>query len=309
MPEVIFPHGIDYPDNKPITLSDIAATLIAHERLLPAVGEVLEAAIPGLIVENISISLDEINTGSLREAFFVAMLLVYQSDLDRETPQLFQAITGHTLDPSYKTIATVLFMTVLYTATSILLERIKKRPAAHDEALERELAAYQVLAADRLGVSPDVIKHAAERAVEKRAPTAIRAAIDLFRPAKRGGNGRIVPLGLPELSQAAIAAFPDAVALADMDANTVPIPVSEGRLVIRAMDRDRSDRGWHGKLVYGGTETRRLPIKLAFGIDPDVLGSNPEATVEALLEGQPQKDGDLKPIRIHVLRLTGPGSA
>lgn len=42
MATVNFPHGLYYPDNNDIPLSDIAATLLAHERLLPIVANVLE---------------------------------------------------------------------------------------------------------------------------------------------------------------------------------------------------------------------------------------------------------------------------
>jgi len=94
------------------------------------------------------------------------------------------------------------------------------------------------------------------------------------------------------------------VALAELDDNTIPIPVSDGRLDVRALDRDRSDRGWYGKLSYDGHTTKRLPVKLAPAVAPADLAGLAEARVEALLETQPQADGDLKPIRIHILAIT-----
>jgi hypothetical protein len=299
----IFRHGLEYPDNKGIPLSDIAATLLAQERLLPIVSEILEGALPGLHIEGIGASLDEMHQGSLTETFFIAILAVYQKDLEREVPELIQAITGVAVDARFDTIVTVLFMVALYAATKLLIDATKK-PEANSAALTQELEVYVRLAATNMGVSPEVIEQIASRSASKRRLSAIRGAIDMFRPAKRGANGRILPLALPELSKTAVSEFPDAIALAELDAHTVPIPIPSGRLRIRAVDRDRSDRGWAGKLLYDGHVTRRLPIKLAPGLDPEEMAGSPEVDIEGLLEAQPQKDGTIKPVRIHVLRLT-----
>lgn len=306
MPEVRFRHGLEYPDNHAIPLSDIAATLLAHERLLPVVMEMFESLVPGLTIESSSIELDHLQSGSLTEAFFVAIFIAFQKDLEVAVPGIIQDITGLELADRYDTLVTVLFVIALYAGVKLITEKSKAKTLAGTPAVvfEGDYNTYVNIAADQLSASPEAVKRAVHRAINKaRAPGVARAAIDLFRPAKRGGDGRIIPLGLPPISKASVAAFPSDLAFAELEKDTVPIPIPVGELRIRATDRDKFDKGWAGKVEFDGTLTRRLPLVLAPGVDPDDLAAKDRAMVEAVLENKMTEDGRTKPYRIHVMRL------
>jgi hypothetical protein len=306
MREIRLHHGLEYPDNHGITLSDVAATLLAHERLLPIVAELMESLTPGLAVENISIELDRLQSGSLSEAFFVAIFLAFQKDLETEVPEWVSSITGIEVSDRYDTIVTVLFIVALYAGVRLLLDRTKKQestgiPGVH---FEGDYNTYVNIAADQLGVTPGAVKRAVDRAIGKaRIPTVARAAIDLFRPAKRGEDGRIIPRGLPEISRESVREFPSQLAFMEMDRDTMPFPIPVGTLRIRATDRDKFDKGWAGKIEFQGSITKRLPLVLAPQVDPDQLAAMDSATVEAILENRMTDDGRTKPLRIHVMRI------
>lgn len=305
MHELRLPHELYYPDSHDVPLSDIAATLIAHERLLPIVADMLEALVPGLTVEDRKIVLDRIERSSLKEAFFVALFLAFQEDLETEVPALIETITGHTVSDRYDTLITVLFMVALYYGTTKLFRGGKKGDGgAAPVTINGDYTTYVGIAAEQTQTTPERVRGAIEKAVgKKRLATVQRAAIDLFRPAKRGGNGRILPRGLPPISAASVADFPDALALAELDDDVVPIHLPRARLSIRATDRDKTDKGWAAKVETDNLKTRRLPLRLAPGVDPNVLAEMHEPEVEAMLESRVNDDGSTKPLRIHVFKV------
>lgn len=305
MHEVRLPHAIYYPDSHDVSLSDVAATLLAHERLLPVVTETLEILVPGLTVESRQIILDRIQKSSLTEAFFIALFVAFQEDLETEVPALIESITGLTVSDRYDTLVTVLFMVALYYGTTKLFRGGKRGgDTATPVTINGDYATYVGIAADQLQSTPSEVRAAVEKAVgRKRLASVQRAAIDLFRPAKRGGNGRILPRGLPPISAQSVADFPDALALADLEDDVVPVHLPRARLSIRATDRDKSDKGWAAKVETEDLKTRRLPLRLAPGIDPDALAEMNEPEVEAILESRVRDDGSTKPLRIHVMRV------
>jgi hypothetical protein len=200
----------------------------------------------------------------------------------------------------------VLFVIALYAGVRLLVDRTKRNKVAGGEGvrLEGDYNTYINIAAERLSVTPVEVRRAVDRAVSKaRIPSVARAAIDLFRPAKRGGDGRMVPRGLPEISRESVREFPSDLAFAELERDTVPIAIPYGELRIRATDRDKLDKGWAGKIEFEGAMTRRLPLVLAPGVDPDSLAARDRAPVEAILESKVSEDGRTKPYRIHVMRL------
>jgi hypothetical protein len=305
MQELRFPHGLYYPDNHDIPLSDIAATLLAHERLLPIVADAFENLVPGLSIDDRKIVLDRIERSSLKEAFFVGLFIAFQDDLEQEVPAIFEAVTGIHVSDRYDTTLTVLFMIAMYYGASAIFRKGKKGEAsAVPASLAADEAGFIDRAATLLSTTPARVREAFDRAIGKRRlATVQRSAVDLFRPAKRGGNGRIVPLGLPEISSDSVADFPAAIALADLEDDVVPVHLPNARLHIRATDRDKTDKGWAGWIETDDLKTRRLPVRLAPGVDPEALAEMHEPSVEAFLESRFKDDGATKPLRIHVVRI------
>lgn len=308
MQELRFSHGLYYPDNHDIPLGDIAATLIAHERLLPIVTDAMERLVPGLSIDDRKILLQRIERSSLNEAFFVALFVAYQEDLEKQVPALIETATGIQVGDRFDSIVTVLFLIALYYGAQAIFGRGKKSAAPKENpvpvSITGDYVTYVNIAADQLGTSPDKVQSAFEKAVGKaRLATVQRAAIDLFRPAKRGGNGRILPRNAPPISSQTVADFPDAIALADLEDDVVPLHLPRATLHIRATDRDKIDKGWAGWIESGEVRTKRLAIRLAPGLDPDKLAELHEPEVEAVLESRFKEDGTTKPVRIHVFRV------
>lgn len=307
MSETIFRHEIEYPDNHGITLSKIAATLIAQEKLIPIALEALERIYPGLEIQKVTIRFDYALHGSLKEALFVAILTAYQKDLERSVPDLIEKLTGlHTPD-EYRTLVSVLVVLFLYFSAKTISDKITKgKPDEKGSAptIRGDYNTYINIASDTLKVPPSVIEDAvSSTATAKRRGTLTRSAIDMFRPAKKGGAGRIVIPGLPGISREAVAEFPDEAALADLEEGTEVEHYPKATLQIRAMDLDKTDRGWHGKLLAGAMSTERLSLKLSPFVMRDDLAKRDVVKVEAMVESRRQEDDTLKPVRIHIIRV------
>jgi hypothetical protein len=302
MPETTFRHELVYPDNHGITLSDIAATLIAHERLIPVAVEILERSFPGLQVEKVSINFDYARTGSLSEALFIAILAVYQKKIDETVPRMVEHLTGIQVPDDLKPILSIIIIILLYYGAKALFERGGKKESAPPH-IQGDYNTYINVAAAKMNLLPDTLNKAVEAAAGgKRKSKVARSAIDLFRPAKRGGNGRIISPGAAEIGASAVAEFPDEIMLAELDEDTEIENFSDVILEIRATDRDAADRGCAGRLVSESFATRRLPLKLYPTIDRETLAASPSARVEAIVESR-RVDDKLKPIRIPVLKV------
>lgn len=306
MAEAVFQHRLEYPDNHGITLSEIAATLVAQEKLIPIAIEILEKIYPGLHVQNVKINFDYARYGSLQENLFVAILIVYQKDLDKAVPELIEKLTGLHVPDDYKTLVSVLTVILLYFGVKTLTEKLtnkKQDKKLEPPTISGDYNTYINLASGTLNVSPEQVDQAVNATVTpKRRGVVARSAIDLFRPAKRGAPGRIVVPGLPEISKETVADFPDAAALADLEDDTEVEPYANATLEIRATDMDKADTGWAGRLSAGGMSTKRLTVKLSPTVDREALAKRRVSKVEALLESR-RVDDALKPLRIHVIRV------
>lgn len=308
MAETVFRHRIEYPDNHGITLSEIAATLVAQEKLIPIAVEALERIYPGLNIEKVSIKFEYAETGSLKEGLYVAILATFQKDLEQGVPDLIKYLTGYTVPDQYKTLVTVLSILFLYFGMKITYEKIFKKKDTDKSAglaptINGNYNTYINIASDQLGVPPQVIEDAVNAtATPKRRGVLIKSAIDLVRPAKRGGAGRIVVPGLPDVDQQAVAEFPDA-AMTDLSAEPEIESHPKATLEIRATDRDKATRGWYGRLHAGAMSTGRLELKLSPLVDRDALAKRDMVKVEAMVESQYQDDGSLKPARIHIVSV------
>lgn len=310
MPEVVFKHSLTYPDATHPTLTDIANTLIAHERLARLVGEFLDKSLDGTTVEQVRIDLRSAEIGSLYEHFLVALFVVYQKDFEKEVPEVIEALTGYKLDERFDTLVTVSILLLLFWGARYVTARVQRKdgsqgvgaPVSAPPAIQGDYNTYINIAADKLSVTPERIEEAVEAVAKgNRRQTLSRAAIDLFRPAKRGGNGRIVPEGTPEVSAAAVAEFPNEAILADLSQDTEVEPFPNVVLEIRATDRDKRKQGWAGILMVDELEKKRAPVTLYPNVDVNDLAHCERARVDALAEFKAINDDDRVLIRIHVL--------
>ncbi|MGI8567647.1 MAG: hypothetical protein ACR2KT_00410 [Methylocella sp.] len=79
MDAINLPHQFVYETEDPVPVSDVVASLLAAEQLLRELALMLEGFIPGLSVEKIEVSVQEIRQGSLKEILAVALFVCRNS--------------------------------------------------------------------------------------------------------------------------------------------------------------------------------------------------------------------------------------
>lgn len=308
MSEMTFRHSIAYPNAAHPTLTDIANTFIAHEKLVVLLAELLERFLDGVEIKSIKIELERAEVGSIYEHFLVALFLVFQKDLEKDVPDVIEALTGHRVDGRFDTLVTVLLFVLLFWGARYLGSRVMRKsapeaPTAVPPAIQGDYNTYVHIAADQLNISPEQLERAVEKVAQgNKRQTLGRAAADLFRPAKRGSDGRIVAEGIPEVSPAAIAEFPNEAALADLGRDTEIEPYQNVVVEIRATDREKRAQGWAGILEVEGLE-RRVPIILFPTIDMTALAQCRRARVDAMVETKSIGEDERVPVRIHLIAV------
>jgi hypothetical protein len=75
MVEFRLPHEVYYETGERISILDVTEALLGTEELLTELGPLLEACVPGLTVERIEVSINEISEGSLRELMWAAIFV------------------------------------------------------------------------------------------------------------------------------------------------------------------------------------------------------------------------------------------
>lgn len=304
MPEVIFSHGIDYPDASEVTLTEIANTLISHEKLSPILARLFENLIDGVTVDRVQFSLERLERSSLKEAFFVALLLVYQKDLEKEVSTVIEAITGQQVGERFDTLVTVLVMILLFYGGNYIINRLSKKDSKDGTVVLGDFNVYVDLAGSILGVSRERVIAAVERAVSGRKKRTVgRAAIDFFRPAKRGKGGRIAPRGTPEISEETVRKFPSEAALSELGSDSEPEPYTGVRVEIRATDRDWQRRGWYGIVREDGFPDQRVSMVLYPTVDANALADSHLVRADILAEWDDADAEEPRLLRFHVLAV------
>lgn len=307
MAEAVFPHYFDYPDARNLSLPDIANSLLAQERLVRFAAEILEKSIDGLTIDKVIVRLEYASNGSLKEAFFVGLFATFQKDLEKATPEVIQSLTGYEVPEKYSTLVTVLVFVVAVYGAQYIIDRLKKKSEKPDalrpSAISGNYNTYISIAAEKLEIPGKQLERVvAQVASGANRRSVSRAAIDFFRPAKRGGDGRISPRGLPEISAEAVGEFPSEAALSELEDAPETEVLPNAVLEVRAMDRDKRNQGWAGKLHVDGLD-RRAPLTLYPTVDASSLSACSRALVDVLVEFKPAPGEHRIVSRIHVLKV------
>ena len=126
MAEVRLPLSIVYETTSPASVYDVIAALQSANAIANDVAALLPSFIDGLQVNKSSLNVHSLTEGSLREALFLALLITYQSDLSEEGPPMIEDLFRVTVSDKYDTIATVVFLVVLFYGAGLAVDVVRK---------------------------------------------------------------------------------------------------------------------------------------------------------------------------------------
>lgn len=299
-------HEITYTNTGQVTVSDVAASLMANERLLRDTAQLLEDLYPGLRAE-LSVNFRSATTASpLKEYFILGLIMVYQKNLTEEVPPFIEQMIGREIPESMETTVTLLFMAVAIFGISKAFEIFKTQRTGEPvpPSIQGDFNTILNVAGDVIGVDPAVIvttlekRHAGRKAV----PLAKRA-LQFIRPAKVEPGAGVVGGGT-ELSPETVRAAPGAADVEASEDMEDQEPLLAQQVVIHATDLDSKKTGWACHLP--GRWGKRLRMQLFPSVDASAIYGRREITADVILMSKADDEGDLIPYLAIITRLHSP---
>jgi len=300
--DTFLPHQVSYDVAGHIPVSVVAESLVANGSLAVEAAYLLEALIPGLVVERAEVSVRSVSHESpLQQAFIVAVVAAYQKDMVSDVPKIFTDLTGLEVPDRYHTILTVVVLMIAAYGISKAIERLF--PAKKTDKIDENFRNLTIVAGDLIQSPPGEIEAAIRgRLADKKQPKLTKAIRNFFAPTI-GKEGASIIGGGSEINSPALAQIPNfstAEAESEPDASE-SVFENDQRIIIHAMDRDRGKVGWAGHIPELFEE--RVPMKLDKTIDPEALFTKTEITGDVLIEYDVAEDGKKTPTQFHLLRL------
>lgn len=307
--DAVFRHYIEYAVEDAVPVSDVAASLIANERLLRQVVPALEELFPGLKVEPKRITLPALSQASpLKELFAFAVVLTFQEDLKKEVPDLISEMIGIEISDKYDTLLTVLVMILAIWGISKAFDKLF--PGRRKEHLDEERHRLINVAGDLIQVPPERIAEAVEGVAKgQRARSITVAAQKFFTPARRPG-GAEVRSHSPDVSirREAVSEAQSAIGVSiDEEPVVGELPPASDfefnvEIVLHAMDKDRIKQGWAGHIP--GLIEERVPMRVDKTIPPQTLFGRQVIRGDIFVVYDVDEEGNRKAREFVLLRLT-----
>lgn len=288
MAEIRLPLSIVYETTAPASVADVIAALQAANSISSDVAALLPSFIDGLQVSESSLNVHSLTEGSLREALFLALLVTYQSDLAEEVPPMIEDLFKITVSDQYDTIATVVFLVVLFYGAGLAVDMARK--SFSDSLPRAKLNELIDVLALETGKPAAEVRKIVEARFQKPAPAkrAIREAKRFFLPSQRNGNAP-VSFDRDVISSKIVSEIPypgDSDKDSDFDRYT---PYEAVTLEMHAQDRDRASTGWAA--VLKDVSEKRLKVRVIDPVQPSELWGKNEVVADVVVVSKLTSEG------------------
>lgn len=301
--QVRFPHQVLYEVPGDVPVADAIDALLGAERLLLDMGPLVERLMPDLRVQ-VRIYVKEISQGSLREVLWVALFITYQTDLEKEVPDVLNKLFGIDLI-EHSTIATVLFIVLAYYGAEFVYKLVNK--TVDTSYLRDQLNGMVKEVAAQFHLSEEAIKRALEdrygsesRGGPTRARMLAKAALRVFTPSKHQNNSAIV-VGDRRIEPRLIAEVPSDAQILDAEDQPTSEPIENVRIELHAQDIDRAKTGWAG--VIPEISPNRLRMQIYPPLKPEDIYTKTSIIGDIILEKRRDDTGNMEPYLFYLVRV------
>jgi hypothetical protein len=299
-------HTVRYDIDGHSSVTAIAESLIANERLAKEAVLLLEAFIPGLLIESSTVSVRYVAQESpLKQAFVVALVAAYQKQLEKEIPAVITELTGINVSERYSTLLTILVMIIAVYGISKVVELLF--PSRGKGELDKTYFSLTLVAGNLVHATPREIDTAVRARYSGKKIAQLTSMVrGFFTPTAGRANARIVGPDGSEIENKALAQIPQLALPETIEPSEQTETQFEynRRIVIHAMDRDRGKVGWAAHIPALFAD--RVPMKLDKTIDPQSLFTKKQITGDVLIVYKVDEAGNRVPSEIHLLRIHFP---
>lgn len=300
MQQIQIPLNIIYETDVPTPISDLIVSLQSVEAISKDAVSLLPSLINGLQVEKCSLNVLSLEEGSLREAFFLAMLVTYQPELAKEVPDMIETLFSVKVHDKYDTITTVVFLIVLFYGVGLAIDVAKK---AFTDSLPRQKFNELVdILALETGKPASEIREIIEARFQQPAAAKriVKGAKKFFLPSQKDRNAPILfdrdRIGSSIVSEVPYSSASDKPQ--DFDRYQ---PYSAIELELHAQDRDKSATGWAA--IAREISDKRLKVRVIDPIKPTDLWQKNKVKADIVLVSKLTSEG-YTPAEIQITNLT-----
>lgn len=303
-----FNHEITFQGANSLTIQEIADSLVANEQIVLHVGQVLEELFKGLKVEKVSVQFRSVSVNSpLKETLVIAIISVFQPQINEVTKQIVKDITGIEMSDGYAAIVTVLFFVVLIYGIDWAYKRFKtpkddgKRAETPSLAINGSYNSVLQIGGSLIGLPPEKIAEAVEAAIKPQQKDGLaKKALKFIRPAKSNPGASIEGGGVVFPAEA-IADAPSDAEMEMVDEEEDQIPYQNCRVEIHATDRDSKKSGWAAHLP--GIYEKRIKMQLYPTVDPKELFGKTSLRGDVILVSKRLDSGAWQPYLLHLIKV------
>ncbi len=298
--EASLPHEIVYDTAGPVPVADIIESLRGALRLTEEIGPLLEGLIPGLQVQDLTITLREISQESpLREAFAFGLVGVYQESIGKDMPNIIHHLFGTHLPAQYDNIVSLLFIVLVFYAGQFIHNAAGK--LVERRKLRREFNGLISAIAKMLNKSEDSVKRVIkDKFGGARIGPLVDCAARVLLPSKNQANAPLT-INRHALSHELVAEFPSAAQRLEDAPEPITTPLEDVEITLHAQDRDYSKRGW--AVVVPALSSKRIPMYLYPPIKPKDIYTKAAIRGDLMVEHRQTEAGEREPIRVHLIRV------
>ena len=129
------------------SVAAVAESLVANEKLIKEAALLLEALVPGLVIEQTTVSVRRIGQELLlTQAFVATMVVAFQPKLVRDVPKIITDLTGVVIPEQYHTALSLLVMIIAVYGISKAIEILF--PSRGQKALDGDYRNLILVAGD-----------------------------------------------------------------------------------------------------------------------------------------------------------------
>lgn len=272
-------HRVHYTNRDPVPIAEIAASLLALERILLRAPKAF-SLMTNVPIEGAAVFVDDIQTGSLIEDVVVKLFFRDQAGLDAFLKKINEQMGQK------KVTRNVLLGAIILSILGYGLYSAAKAMASSEAAKVINVNNNVIIniGAHESGLPPEQLEKIISAVISDKKANA-RDAIDFVRPAKRDPEATIsmedkAALTIP---REVIAKSPSNLVL-EVEPNEKFTPDVD--LHVRATNLDSSSSGWAGLVPM--VVDRRVKLVLADGVDPKKVAGKFTVRADVILHSKPQ---------------------
>lgn len=298
--QVEIPHEVTYQFDGKASVSDVARSLLAQERLIRDALDVLETCFPDLHFESIVVAVNEVAQQSpLRELLQTIVVVSFQDELGKEVPALIQNLFGVAISGEYDGLVTVLVLCIAIYGLNWVSDKIFAGKAKPELVAERARLLNE--AADRAHLPATQIEEAIHKRLGAgRRRSVMKSASDFIMPARRLGASEITGLGGSAISGEAIRAAPSGIELAEYEPESEDYTVEDVVIKFHRHDIDRT-RDWAATIDV--ISKSRKTLHLDPSINADRLFDRKAVRGDVLITSERNSEGEYIPTLYRLVRV------